>query len=175
MLCRIASALSMVAVTGASWGDVAPKTDPPKPLKLVQLSRAPSDTRVLLATLKLAKRLRDDGNDVVIFADLDASVIGDRTLRHVPAAQRDKVHRQLDTIVAAGIPVLVCPHCAKRFELGEDSLRKGATMTSRDELDALKDRADQIFEFREPSTSRPTDDDSQVHFFSLNLQKGARS
>ncbi len=146
-----------------------------KPLKFVQLSCNLGDEKVLFSTLTVAQQLRERGNDVVVFADLEAAAIGERSLRHVPNDRRDEVRKRLDQLTDAGVKLLICPHCAKRFDFHSASLRRGASMTNREQLDELKERADQIFEYREPPVKQPNEEDSQVQGTSFNLLKGAIS
>ena len=173
MLLRFILAASTLLVSHVTLGEDATKDVASKPLKFVQINCNPRDAKTLISTLTLAQQLRERGNDVVVFADLEAAVIGERTLRHVPNDRRDEIRQLLDQLTAAGVKLLVCPHCAKQFDLGPTSLRRGASMTNRAQLDELKERADQIFEYREPPVKQPNEEAPQVQRKSFNLLKGA--
>lgn len=175
MCSRFILAASIIVISRVSLAEDAKEIVLPKPLKCVQLNCNPSDMRVLISTLTVAQQLRERGNDVVVFADLEAAAIGDRSLRHVPNDRRDEVRKLLDRLTDAGVKLLVCPHCAKRIDLHSASLRRGASMINRAQLDELKERADQIFEYREPPMTQPSEEDPQVQGKSLVLLKGATS
>ena len=128
---------------------VDPTSITTKHLQLVRLCSKLDHEQAVLSTLSLANKLVQQGDEVVLFLDLESAPLGERTLQHLPVGIRDKVKKSLEAFVQRGGKMLVCPHCARRFDLKSDSLRIGATMTTSEELHILEDKAHRIFEYQE--------------------------
>ena len=141
-------------------------------LQLVRLSCGLEDEKAVLTTLNLANKLVQQGDEVVLFTDSKSAAIGDRTLRHLPEKLRDKVKRSLDTFIQGGGKLLVCPHCARRYDLTAPTLRQGATMTTSEQLHKLEEKADRIYEYKEPPQEAEPDPNSRVNQMSPNQVQG---
>lgn len=127
---------------------------------VVAMNCAPDDSVAVQATLRTALALRHDDSEVTLFIDLEAIPLAEpRT-----AAQSQDLRRETDRLfgklVAAGITVLVCPHCAEQQSLGPDRLRTGLRFTTVEEWDAVREQADQIYEYRAPRSKPPGETDS---------------
>lgn len=121
-----------------------------RPVMLVQFQSNLDNMDALFATLSVANKLHRQENDVVLFLDLKAVTLADREIKHLSASRRAEAKTLLDEFVARGGRIIVCPHCAKQIGLSSSSLRKGAVMTSKDELLQLRRLAEKIYEYHEP-------------------------
>ena len=115
---------------------------------LVEMNCDPTDVRAVSTTLLTALSLREDQSDVTLFLDLQAVPLA----KPANSDQSPPLRRETDRLFAklrkAGIRVIVCPHCAVQFHVGAEDLRDGIHFTTKKELDDLKSRADQIYEYR---------------------------
>lgn len=140
---------AMVASFDASGQEAAESTrQQGKRHYLIEMSCAPNDRDAVAGTLRAALALREDKSEVTLFIDADAVHVAKPT----SDAQANELQREFDNLFAklrtAGVTVLVCPHCAEVHGLPAKSLRQGLRFTTKEELQAARDRADQIYEYR---------------------------
>ncbi|MEQ8667867.1 MAG: DsrE family protein [Pirellulales bacterium] len=143
--------LTTSAVAQESTGKNAPETGP-KTNFLVEMSCAPDDEEAVCATLQMALALGTQQANVTLFIDASAVHIATPHCEAQGSALQKETDRLFAQVRKAGVTCLVCPHCAEQLAVAAEDLRKGLRMTSKEELEATRDRADQIFEYRRPST-----------------------
>jgi len=139
----------------AVWADTPAAEDkaPPaaKDRYLVEMTCRPDDSKAITTTLLTALALREDQSTVVLFIDSQAVLIAKQPGKDQPEEElQRKTDRLFEQVRAAGISVLVCPHCAETHGLTAKTLRAGLRFTTKEELDVERKRADRVYEYREP-------------------------
>lgn len=117
---------------------------------VIEMNCSPGDADAVGATLRTALALRGDESEVTVFIDRDAIPLAQRSTKAQPDNLRSETDRLFAKLSAAGVTVLVCPHCAAQQSLLNVKLREGLRFTNKEEWDAVRNRADQVFEYRPP-------------------------
>jgi sulfur relay (sulfurtransferase) complex TusBCD TusD component (DsrE family) len=124
---------------------------------LVEMSCAPDDRDAVAATLRMALALREDRSEVTLFIDADAVHVANES----SDAQTEDLRRESAELFAklqtAGVSVIVCPHCAELHGLPAKALRQGLRFTTKEELEARRNRADKIYEYRPVAPTKADD------------------
>lgn len=155
---RVMFALAVVVLAmRTSWAAEPPAEPPPKHV-LVEMNCAPDDAVAVRTNLQTALALREDKSDVTLFLDLAAIPLASSAGADQPPKLKAETDRLLSKLRKAGVRILVCPHCAEQQNLTSKSLRPGMRFTNREELEAARQRADQIFEYK-PEKANKADDD----------------
>lgn len=116
---------------------------------VVHLSHFSDDLHAVFMALKVATMVREKGDDVALFVDLEGARLADRRL---PAGMRWgtsdlTVGELFDAFIKAGGTVQVCPHCAQAAGITADDLRTGASILTADELATMLAAADKVIDY----------------------------
>ena len=155
---RVMFALAVVVLAMRTSWAAEPPAEPPSKLVLVEMNCAPDDAVAVRTNLQTALALREDKSDVTLFLDLAAIPLASSAGADQPPKLKAETDRLLSKLRKAGVRILVCPHCAEQQNLTSKSLRPGMRFTNREELEAARQRADQIFEYK-PEKANKADDD----------------
>ncbi|MFO0912199.1 MAG: hypothetical protein U0795_04545 [Pirellulales bacterium] len=121
------------------------KTDSPeaveRPCFLVNLNCDPLDSATLERVLNTAISLSAAKAEVVLFLDLDAVILGS-TFDGAPHAER--LNEFFSQFAKNEGSTLLCPHCYEQQGLDIRQVRPGIRMTNKEELDAIRQRADMV-------------------------------
>jgi sulfur relay (sulfurtransferase) complex TusBCD TusD component (DsrE family) len=129
--------------------DLPRQSAPPKHY-LVEMSCDADDRDAVTGTLRTALALREDQSGVTLFIDVAAVQVAKPSSDvQSPELQRE-TDRLFGKLRTAGVLVLICPHCAEQHGLNAKSLRPGLRFTNKEELDAERKRADEIYEYKRP-------------------------
>ena len=127
-----------------------PKQSAPPKHYLVEMSCNADDRDAVTGTLRTALALREDQSGVTLFIDVAAVQVARPSSDVQPPELQRETDRLFDKLRAAGVLVLICPHCAEQHGLGAKSLRPGLRFTNKEELDAERKRADKVYEYQRP-------------------------
>jgi uncharacterized protein len=101
------------------------------------VTRGKADLHAASMGLALARSALEQGQDVVVFLNVEAAALADRGLGDaVRFADFPPIAHLLRDIVARGGRVFVCRHCASVMKLAPENLAPGVTLSAH--ADVLK-------------------------------------
>ncbi len=115
---------------------------------VVHLSHYSDDLHAASMALKIGRMLADAGAEVTLFADLEATRLGDgRAPQNLLWGSGKPINELYDAFISAGGSILLCPHCASVAGIGKDDVRDGARIGTEKEIAALFLAADKILDY----------------------------
>ncbi len=145
--------LALAAILIAGWtllaSPAAFPADPAETTTVVHLSKYSNDVHAVFMALKIAGTLQENGQDVILFVDLEGARLADaRVPNDLKWGQSDAtVATVLKSFTDAGGKVRVCPHCAKACGLETAHLRDGCTLLTPDGLAGLFAKASKVIDY----------------------------